>query len=113
MKTLKTLLLIAAVAAIGATFSAKADEPLYSPKGKEQADSHRTVATSQTDVNLAAIPPAGKAGDRAQLFRKVPASGPSIDLAHATRPTLAPKDPGFETAWRANAERGFQVAPLK
>ena len=45
--------------------------------------------------------------------RGVASTGPTIDYAHAPRPTLSPKDPRFEAAWRANAEREFQVAPLK
>ena len=49
----------------------------------------------------------------AYSLRKVPSTGPSIDLAHAPRPTLSPKDPGFEAEWRANAERQFQIAPVK
>ena len=110
---MKSLLMVAAAVAVGLTFSANAGEALFSPKAQEQADSHRTVATSPTDVNLAAIRPAGKATVLCQTFRQAPTAGERIDLANATRPSLAPKNPGFETAWRANAEREFQVAPLK
>lgn len=45
--------------------------------------------------------------------RGVASTGPTIDYAQAPRPTMSPKDPRFEAAWRANAEREFQVAPLK
>ena len=45
--------------------------------------------------------------------RGVASTGPTIDYAHAPRPTMSPKDPRFEAAWRANAEREFQVAPVK
>ena len=45
--------------------------------------------------------------------RGVASTGPTIDYAHAPRPTFAPKDPRFDAAWRANAEREFQLAPVK
>jgi hypothetical protein len=36
-----------------------------------------------------------------------------LDVARAPRPNLSPKDPRFEMAWRANALKQVQVAPLK
>ena len=54
-----------------------------------------------------------KAQQIAASLRKVPGTGPSIDLAHAQRPTMSPKDPRYEAALRANAEREFQIAPVK
>ena len=45
--------------------------------------------------------------------RGVASTGPTIDYVHAPRPTMSPKDPRFEAAWRANAEKQFQVAPMK
>ena len=45
--------------------------------------------------------------------RGMASTGPTVDYAHAPRPTMSPKDPRFETAWRANAEREFQIAPVK
>lgn len=45
--------------------------------------------------------------------RGVARAGPTVDYVHAPRPTMSPKDPRFEAAWQANAEREFQVAPLK
>ena len=115
MKTLKKVLLTAAVVAIGATFSAKAGEPLYSPKAKEQAASLRKVPTAQNELNLAANLPYGnaKALEIAQSIRKVPGTNNDFDLVHATRPSLAPKDPRFDIAWRENATREFQIAPTK
>ncbi len=116
MKTLKNLLVAAAVVALGATLSANAGEPLYSPKAKELADSLKKVpGTSVGNVNLAANRPIGnaKAWELAQSFRKVPSTGTSVDLAHAPRPTLSPKDPRYEAALRANATREFQIAPVK
>lgn len=115
MKTLKNLLVVAAVVAVGAAFSANAGEPLYSPRAKELAYSLRKVPSTPGDVNLALNRPVGnaKAWDLAQSLRKVPSAGTSVDLAHAPRPTMSPKDPRFETAWRANAIGEFQIAPVK
>jgi len=114
MKTLKNLLVVAAVVAVGAAFSANAGEPLYSPRAKELANSLRKVPSTPSDVNLAANRPVGnaKAWDLAQSLRKVASTGSSIDLAHAPRPTMSPKDPRFEAALRANASE-FQIAPVK
>jgi hypothetical protein len=115
MKTLKKLLVITAVVAMGATLSAKAGEPLYSPKAKEQAAAFRKVPASRDEVNLATNRPNGsaKAWDVAQSLRTVPATGPEIDLAHAPRPALPAKDPGYDVAWRENAAGAIQIAPVK
>ena len=117
MKTLKHLLVAAvAVVTLNVTISAQAGEPLLSPRAKEQADSLRKVpGMSMNEPNLVTNRPNGnaKAWELAQSLRKVPSTGPSIDLAHAPRPTLSPKDPRFETAWRENAVKEFQIAPLK
>jgi|SRR5579883_102740 hypothetical protein len=116
MKTLKHLL-VAAVAAVtlNVALSAQAGEPLYSPRAKALADSLKKVPAVASDVNLATNRPVGnaKAWEFAQSLRKVPSTGPSVDLVHAPRPTLSPKDPRFETAWRENAVKEFQIAPLK
>ena len=115
MKTLKKVVLTATVVAIGATFSAKAGEPPYSPKAKEQAASSRKVPIAQNEVNLAANLPYGnvKAVEITQSIRKVSGTNNDIDLAHATRPSLAPKDPRIDIAWRENATLEFQIAPTK
>jgi hypothetical protein len=115
MKTLNHLL-AAVVVTLGVSLSAQAGEPLMSPKAKELADSLRKVpGTSANQPNLATNRPIGnaKAWDLAQSLRKVPSTGPSIDLAHAPRPTMSPKDPRYEAALRANVEREFQIAPVK
>ena len=115
MKILNQLL-VAAVAVVSLTaFSAQAGEPLYSPKAKALADSLRKVPAVASDANLATNRPIGnaKAWELAQSLRKVPSTGPSVDLVHAPRPTLSPKDSRFETAWRENAVKEFQIAPLK
>lgn len=115
MKTLKNLLVVAAVVAVGAALSANAGEPLYSPRAKDLANSLRKVPSAPSDVNLAANRPIGnaKAWDLARSLRKVRSTGTTVDLAHAPRPTMSPKDPRFETAWRANATSEFQIAPVK
>ncbi len=114
MKTLKYLV-AAAVVTVSVAVSAQAGEAFLSPRAKEQADSLRKVPAVPNQVNLALDRPAGnaKAWELARSVRSVPSTGPSIDIAHAPRPTLAPRDPRFEAAWRANAESQFQVAPVK
>lgn len=113
MKTFKYLL-AAAVVTVSVAASVQA-EPLLSPRAKEQAYSLRKVPAAPNQVNLALDRPAGnaKAWELARSVRSVPSTGPSIDIAHAPRPTLAPRDPRFEAAWRANAESQFQIAPVK
>lgn len=114
----KTILLaIAAAGIFTLAASAQAGEPLYSPKAKALADSLKKVPAVTSDVNLALDRPAGnaKAWELARSFRSVPSTGPSIDLAHAPRPTMSPKDPRYEVALRENATRQLevQIAPLK
>ena len=108
------LLAAAVVSALTFTASANAGEPLLSPKAQEQANSLRKVPAASY-VNLAANRPIGsaKAWELARSLRSVPSTGPSLDLAHAPRPTMSPKDPRYETALRENATKTFQVAPLK
>jgi len=113
MKTMKHLL-VAAAAALTLTVGAQAGEPLLSPKAKDLADSLRKVPGTTPDLIDRSVQSGSPKGrDLAYSLRKVPSTGPSIDLAHAARPTLSPKDPGFETAWRENAVKVFQIAPLK
>lgn len=114
MKLSNYLLATVAVVALGLTVPAHAGEPLMSPRAK--SNQIRIVpGTSAGQVNLATNRPIGnaRAWALAQDFRKVPSTGSSIDLVHATRPRLSPRDPRFEAAWRANAEREFQIAPVK
>ena len=115
MKTMKHLLVAAAaVVTLTLTSNAQAGEPLLSPRAKEQADSLRKVAGTTTDTIDRSIQPGTPKGrELAYSLRKVPSTGPSVDLVHAPRPTLSPKDPRFETAWRENAVKEFQIAPLK
>ncbi|MBI1176292.1 hypothetical protein GC207_02510 [bacterium] len=113
---MKNAILLAA-AAIGAlTFAAsiQAGEPLLSPRAR--ANQIRVEpGPSTSDVNLATNRPLGnaKAWELTQSFKRVPSTGKSIDLAHAPRPTMSPKDPRYQTALRENATKSFQVAPLK
>jgi hypothetical protein len=113
----KMILLAVAVAGVFTLATAANAEPLYSPKAKALADSLKKVPAVTSDVNLALERPAGnaKAWELARSLRSVPSTGPSLDLAHAPRPTMSPKDPRFEAALRANAVTAaeVQIAPLK
>lgn len=112
MKTTKYLL-VAALAAVTFTLTAQAGEPLLSPRAKEQADSLRKVPGTTADMIDRSIQPGTpRSRELAYSLRTVPSTGTSVDVVHAPRPTISPKDPRFEAAWRANAEQ-FQVAPLK
>jgi hypothetical protein len=108
------LLLAAAVAVLTAVNTASATEPLHSPKGKEFADSLRTVPGSTTDtIDRGVLPGSPKSRELANSLRKVARTGPSVDLAHGPRPTMSPKDPRYEAALRELRAKEFQVAPLK
>ena len=111
------LLAVAAVGVFTLAANANAGEPLYSPKAKALADSLKTVPAVTSGMNLALDRPAGnaKAWELARSLRSVPSTGPSIDLAHAPRPTMSPKDSRYEAALRANAvsKAEVQIAPLK
>jgi hypothetical protein len=112
MKNWRNILVIAAVVTIAPV--AMNAEALYSPKGMDNAKAFRRSATSSTDVNLAAARPNGnaKAWETAQSLNKVGA-GNQVDFAHAARPALGAKNPGYEAAWRENAQREVQIAPAK
>ncbi|MBN9688634.1 MAG: hypothetical protein J0M24_00215 [Verrucomicrobia bacterium] len=108
------LLLAATVAVFAAVTTASATEPLHSPKGKALADSLRTVPGSTTDmIDRLVLPGSPKGRDLVYSLRKIPNTGQSVDLAHGPRPTMSPKDPGFETALRELRAKEFYVAPLK
>lgn len=111
----KTLLLAVAITGIFTlTARAQADYALLTPKAKELRDSLRTVPGTTTDMIDRSIQPGTpKSRELAYSLRKVPSTGPTIDLAHATRPTMSPKDPRYEIAFRENAVREFQIAPMK
>jgi len=112
----KTFLFAVAVAGvITLASSAFASDVLLSPRAQEQANSLRKVPAIANNVNLVTNRPDGnaKAWELAQSLKSVASAGNSIDLAHAPRPTMSPKDPRYETAFRENADKNFQVAPLK
>ena len=113
MNDMKTALLLAVATAafLSAVNTVSADEPLLSPRAR--ANQTRVVpSSSATDVNLSTNRPIGnaKAWEHAQSLRRVPSTGPSVDLAHGPRPALSPKDPRYDQATR---QAQFQVAPLK
>lgn len=111
----KTILLaIAAAGIFTLAASAQAGEPLLSPRAQEQANSLRKVpGTTHDMIDRSVKAGSPKAIELANSLRKVPSTGTTVDLAHAPRPTMSPKDPRFETALRANAQREFQIAPVK
>ncbi len=111
----KTLLLaVAAVGVLSFAATANAGESLMSPRAKELAYSLRKVpGTTPDKIDRSVKLGSPKALELAHSLRKVPSPGPSIDLAHAPRPTMSAKDPRFEAAWRANAVKEFQIAPVK
>ena len=114
MKRLNFLSVAIAVAAFTGVASSSAQSVALSPRA--QANQIRVVAgTSASDPNLVTNRPAGnaKAWALQQSLRTVAATGLGVDLAHAPRPNLSPKDPRFESALRENALRQVQVAPLK
>lgn len=115
MKTMKHLLVAAAaVVTLTTTLSVPAAEPVLSPRAKAQAESLRTVPGAPQDrLDRSVRPESPRGRDLAASFRRIPGSGREIDYANAPRPTLSPKNPGFEAAWRENALKQFQVAPLK
>lgn len=108
------LLAVATLAILTAVNSASAVEPLLSPKAKAQADSLRTVPGSTKDMIDRSVGPGSPKGrELAYSLRKVPSTGPSVDLAHGPRPTMSPKDPRYDTALRELRAKEFYVAPLK
>ena len=111
----KTLLLAVAVAGVlSFAAGANAGEPLMSPRAKALADSLRKIPGTIPDmIDRSVNAGSPKAIELANSLRKVPSTGSTVDLAHAPRPTLSPKDPRFETAWRENAAKEIQIAPVK
>ena len=110
----KTLVLAVAVAGIFTLVAgASASEPLLSPKAKELADSLRKVPGTTPDmIDRSVKAGSSKAIELANSLRKLPSTASTVDRVHAPRPTLSPKDPRFETAWRENVKE-FQIAPVK
>jgi hypothetical protein len=109
-----SLLIALTTLTAGLAGRAFAGDVFLSPRAAQMAYSLRTVP-SGGDPNLLANIQYGNAKARQLAYdsRTVARTGRDIDLVHATRPTLAPKDPRFETALRENALREFQIAPLK
>jgi hypothetical protein len=70
------------------------------------------VQGSANDPDLATIHANGNARtwETMQSLRSVPGTGSDIDLVNAPRPSLAPKDPDYDVAWRARAVGGHEYA---
>ena len=110
-----TLLAIAVTSAFTLAVSVRARDVVMALRAQGQAGSLRKVPTVARDVNVATNRPIGnaRAWELGPSLRKVPSTGPSIDLAHAPRPRVSPKDPRYEIALRENAAKSLLVAPLK
>jgi hypothetical protein len=125
--TMKRTLLIAA--GIAGAFTLAANVQAGTPKGDQWAENHRTVAATPTDqaskpisVGYRAVGDDGIAASPKfrqwlETHQKVHGIRKDVDYVNATRPTFSPHDSRFETAWRENALKEFQmevqVAPLK
>jgi hypothetical protein len=126
MKTTKNLLIAlsaATILSLAGTVRA-GDGITTSPKGRQFLDERGpgmvkgTPAPAVVSVSYRATGRDGiTASPKLRQFiddsRGVASTGPTIDYVHAPRPTLAPKDAHYDAAWRANAEREFQIAPVK
>jgi hypothetical protein len=111
MKTLNHLCVMTA-AVVALNLTARASEPVFSPKAAQLQHELRKVASMPGSVDLAKVRPAGtaRAWSLAQDFRKVSSAGPDVDLVHAPRPILSPKDLRFENAFRELASAKSLVA---
>ena len=98
----------AAVVALNFTLTARADEPLLSPRA--QGNQIHYVSGTNNEPNLLANRPMGKAS---QNVAKVSGTNNDVDLAHGPRPTMSPKDPRYEMAVKQLRDQQFQVAPVK
>jgi len=118
MKNLSKSLLILAVgtATISLSLTSMAGEVLRSPR--DAANQPRKALVSAANDPDLLRPYTGKYVFSPRFIDNMPSislssphEGPNV--ARAPRPNLSPKDPRFEAAWRANAVRELQVAPLK
>ena len=113
-KVMKSTLLLAAAAAtlLTAVNTVSAAEPLLSPRAQgNQIRVVKGVSEDKLDRSLQLGSPKGR--ELANSLRKVPSTGPSIDLAHSPRPLLSPKNVRYDQAARELRQTGFQIAPLK
>jgi len=115
MNDMKTTLLLAATVVVLTSLNvASAAEPLLSPKAKALADSLLPPPGITTDMMDRSIPPGSPKGrELAYSLRKVPSTGPRVNLVRGPRPVLSPKDPRYETAVHELRATEFQVAPMK
>ena len=107
---MKTTLFLAAAALSMLTMvtSVSAGEPLYSPKGKDLADSVRSSAGSSGDLLDRSIKlGTPKSREQAYSLRKVP--GPGGDKVDRSMVLMSPKARDL----LGSSAREFQVAPLK
>jgi hypothetical protein len=87
-----------------------------SPKAQSFRDEYKKVSSgSVNDPNLLANRPVGnaKAWELMKSLRSVTTTPGDLDLAHASRPNVPAKSSRYDTVLMENAQRTFQVAPLK
>ncbi len=111
-----TILLAVAVAGIFTlAASAYAGDAVMSPRAQEQANSLKKVSGTTPDmIDHSIVSGSPRANEQAASLRTVLRAGSDIDLAHAPRPLMSPKDPRYAAALRENAiNQQIQVAPLK
>jgi hypothetical protein len=99
---------------IAGAFALAVSAPAGTPKGNQLAENHQQVAGTTSDVlNRSVKTGSPKASQWVEAHQTAVGTRLDVDFVHATRPTLSPKDSRFETAWRENAVREFQIARLK
>ena len=114
MKTLnKVVVAAAAVVALNFTLTARAVEPLLTPRAQGNQIHH--VSGTNNDPDLAMIRPLGtpRQVEFAKSLQRVPGTNNDVDLVHGPRPTMSPRDPRYEMAMKQLRDQQFQVAPVK
>jgi Ni/Co efflux regulator RcnB len=104
----KIILLAVAVAGVFTLVaSAQASDAFMSSRAQEQADSLKKVSGMTPDmIDRSVQLGSPKSIALAQSLRKVAGTNNDLDLVHGLRPTMSPKNPGYEAALRENAITG-------
>ena len=108
------LILATALATLTLTTGTYAADAVLSPRAQDQQNSmHKAPGTATDMIDRSRKSGSPKGQELAQSQRTVSSTSAGIDLAHGARPTLSPKDPGYEAALRELRQSQIQVAPLK
>ncbi|MBX3747014.1 MAG: hypothetical protein KF833_17025 [Verrucomicrobiae bacterium] len=102
MKPTRIAVLAVALAMGSVTLTSAAVSPLWSPKAQALADSVRVVPAPGNAASRHMERPIGnaKAWTLARSLRQVAATGPTVDLVRAQRPSLPLKHPRYAEALR-------------